>query len=362
MVAFCSVLAVHGQVSMDSTNKIPVELINKRNLLVFPVIASSIETKLMFGAAGSLTFHLSKTDTNTRTSNLQSLVAYTLNKQFIAALNGAEYFNKEKYILNQQLSYSAFPDKFWGLGNNTPDSNVENYNYHQYYIYLHLMRHLGNNLYLGALYELQGVYNVEYELGGIFDKENITGRDGYLVSGLGLSFTYDTRNDAFAPNKGWFAQAYFNHFDKVFGSKYNYTNFVLDVRTYIRFFKKQVLALQAYGFTNSSEEVPFRSLATFGGYNSMRGYYDGRYREKNQYVLQAEYRFPIYKRFGAAVFTDCGDVGHTIHDFSWNTIKYSYGGGLRFQLTKKEKLNLRIDYGIGANNNNGFYLQLAEAF
>ncbi|MFX5793932.1 hypothetical protein ABTD98_22955, partial [Acinetobacter baumannii] len=61
-------------------------------------------------------------------------------------------------------------------------------------------------------------------------------------------------------------------------------------------------------------------------------------------------------------FTDCGDVGHTIHDFSWNTIKYSYGGGLRFQLTKKEKLNLRIDYGIGANNNNGFYLQLAEAF
>mgnify|MGYP001051682299 CR=1 FL=1 len=361
-ICLCNTLVLNSQVSANASLKKNADTVNKKSLLIFPIIANSIETRLMLGVAGSFTFHLSKTDSNTRTSNLQSLVAYTLNKQFIAAINGAEYFNKEKYILNHQFSYSAFPDKFWGIGNNTPDSAVENYNYHQYYIYLHLMRHLGDNLYLGALYELQNVYNVEYIHGGIFDTENIAGRNGYLASGLGLSFTYDTRNDAFAPDKGWFAQTYFNHFDKVFGSNYNYTNYVVDIRTFLKIYKRQVLALQAYWFITDGKEIPFRSLATFGGYNSMRGYYDGRYRDKNQYVLQAEYRFPIYKRFGVVVFADCGDVSNTANSFALNTLKYSYGAGLRFQLSKKEKLNLRIDYGIGANNNSGFYLQLAEAF
>ncbi|MBS1627287.1 MAG: BamA/TamA family outer membrane protein [Bacteroidetes bacterium] len=362
LICLCITATLNSQTPSKVVPKKNTDTVNKKSLLVFPIIANSIETKLMLGVAGSFTFHLSKSDTNTRTSNIQSLVAYTLNKQFIAAINGAEYFNKEKYILNHQLSYSAFPDKFWGIGNNSPDSAEENYNYHQYYIYLHLMRHLGDNLYLGALYELQNVYNVEYTHGGIFDKEDIAGRYGYLASGLGISFTYDTRNDAFAPNKGWFAQAYFNHFDKLLGSKYNYTNYVVDIRTFLSIYKKQVLALQAYWFITDGKEIPFRSLATFGGYNSMRGYYDGRYRDNNQYVFQAEYRFPIYKRIGAVVFADCGDVSHTISGISLNTLKYSYGGGLRFQLSKKEKLNLRLDYGIGTHNNSGFYLQLSEAF
>ena len=39
-----------------------------------------------------------------------------------------------------------------------------------------------------------------------------------------------------------------------------------------------------------------------------------------------------------------------------------YGGGLRIALNQTERLNLRLDYGIGAGKSNGFYLQLGEAF
>jgi outer membrane protein assembly factor BamA len=333
-----------------------------KHLLLFPVITKSIETGWAFGTAAAFNFKFSKKDTISRTSNMQALVLYSLHQQFLAALNGTTFFPKENYILSHQLSYSSFPDKFWGMGNNTPDSAEENYSYHQFYIYLHAQRHLGHRLFIGGLYEFQKVMHVEFQKGGIFDKENIAGREGYKVSGLGLSFTYDTRNDAFAPSKGTFAQLYFNHFNPLFGSDYNYTNIVIDYRKYFTIYKKQVLALQAYSFNNVGSEVPLRSIATLGGSGSMRGYYDGRYRDKEQLVFQAEYRVPIFKRFGAVGFFSCGDVSNTMFNYTFADLKYSGGGGLRFALNKSEKLNLRLDYGFGQKGNSGLYFQLGEAF
>lgn len=331
-------------------------------ILIFPVLTKSIETSWSFGAASSSTFHFSKSDTASRTSNMQAIILYSLKKQFIAAINGAQYFKNEKYILNEQMSYSSFPDKFWGLGKHSPDSAEEDYNFKQYYIYLHLMRHLGNNLYIGLVFENQKLLEVDYKQGGVFDQQQVDGRTPYKIAGLGLSITYDDRNNAFAPDRGNFAQLYFNRFDKALSSDYEYTNFVIDLRKFIPIGKKNVLALQAYSYTNLGDRVPLRSLATLGGMSSMRGFYDGRYRDKQQLVLQSEIRHSFNKRFGIVGFGNIGDVGHNIGDFSYKDLKYTYGAGLRYSINKSEKLNLRLDYGIGPGKNHGLYFELGEAF
>lgn len=336
--------------------------LNRHRLLILPIIARSVETNWSFGAAVSSTFHLrSATDSLTRTSNMQALALYSLNKQLVLAINGSIYFPGEKYILNQQISYSYFPDKFWGIGKTTPDSNEEPYNYRQFYIYLHPQRLVGRKLFLGFLYEFQKLWNVRYQAGGLFDKEQVTGRYGYIVSGLGASITYDTRNNAFAPDRGMMMQFHLSHFNHIFGSDYVYTNFVIDMRKYFKVYKQQVLALQGYGFFNAGE-VPLRSLASLGGANSMRGYYDGRYRDKNQLIFQAEYRIPLFWRIGCVAFSDLGNVGSTLNELNFDHIKYSYGGGIRIALSKAERLNLRLDYGIGPGTARGFYFQLGEAF
>ncbi len=349
-----SFLNVKGQID---TLKVP----QTHNVLVLPVIARSIETNWSFGIANSFTFHLNPKDKYVRTSNIQALALYSLRKQFIVAINGSIYFPGEKYIINQQLSYSYYPDKFWGLGNNSQDSSEENYNYKQYYIYLHPQARVGNKIYLGLLYEFQRLFDVQYDSGGLFDKENIYGRHGYHVSGLGASFTYDTRNNAFAPDKGVMLQFYFNHFANYFGSDYNYTNFVIDARKFLRTYQKQVLAIQALAFFNAGD-VPLRSLALLGGANKMRGYYEGRYRDKNLVVIQTEYRLPLFWRFSGVAFGDIGNVSGNLSDMNFQYLKYSYGAGLRFALNPSEKLNLRLDYGIATGKSNGFYLQLGEAF
>jgi outer membrane protein assembly factor BamA len=355
LTLFCllSLLGSHSIAQKDSAKKLQI--------LVFPVITRSIETSWSFGAAGTSTFRMSKSDTISRTSNLQTILLYSLKKQLVAAINGAQYFKNEKYVLNEQISYSSFPDKFWGLGNKTPDQAEEAYDFKQFYTYLHLMRHLGKGMFIGALYEYQNLIENNYKAAGIFDQEQVVGRNGYHVSGFGMSFTYDTRNNAFAPNKGNLAQIYFNHFSPFFGSEHRYTNIVVDLRKYMTIRKNGVLALQAYSFNNTGNDVPLRSLATLGGMNSMRGYYDGRYRDKNQLVFQAEFRQQVYKRFGMVAFGNIGDVSH---DFSYglSDLKYSIGAGLRYAINKSEKLNIRLDYGIGPGKNQGFYFELGEAF
>lgn len=366
---FAAILPLVASAQHDSLRTLPVEKLklpikspaNIRHVLVLPIIARSIETGWSFGVASASTFHLKSRDTATRTSNAQALALYTTRKQFVVALNGSIYFPGERFIVNEQLSYSSFPDNFWGLGKHAPDSSKESYKFQQYYIYLHPQYKIGRNLFLGVVYEYQRVFNTQYLKGGLFDRQNVLGRNGYQVSGLGLSFTYDTRNNAFSPDRGVMLQFYFDHFAPLFGSDYQYTNYVLDLRRFIRVYKEQVLALQVFGSFNGGE-VPLRSLAYLGGANSMRGYYAGRYRDKNAAVVQAEYRVPLFWRIGAVGFGDIGNVGPELKDINFQHFKYSYGGGLRVALNQKEKLNLRLDYGLAKGRSQGFYLQIGEAF
>jgi len=341
----------------DSTLSSP-----KSKWVLFPVIARSIETGWSFGAASSTTFRMFKKDTISRTSNLQLLSLYSVKKQFIAAIEGSQYFGNESFILNEEISYSSFPDKFWGLGNQSKNENEEEYSFKQYYINLHLLRKIGKKLFVGVLFETQKLMNVDYQQGGIFDVEKVAGRNGYFIAGLGGSITYDSRNNAFSPNNGTFIQLYFNHFDRYLGSQFVYTNFVLDCRKYIEVSKKTVLALQMLSFNNSGEQIPLRSLATLGGTNSMRGFYDGRFRDKQQLVIQSEYRFPLYKRFSLVAFGSMGDVSERVNLYSLKNMKYAFGGGIRFAVNKSEKLNIRMDYGINSIGGSGLYFQLGEAF
>jgi len=336
--------------------------IKKSHFQVLPVVARSIETSWAFGSVGSLTFHPDVKDTVSRTSNLIFLGLYSINKQFISAINGTQYFKKERFVLSEQISYSSFPNKYWGIGNFTADNTEESYNFKQFYIYLHSMYKIAPHLFIGNLFEFQKLWEVSYNSGGLFDQDNVIGRKGYQVSGLGGSITYDSRNDAFYPDKGAFGQIYFNHFNPVFGSDYKFTSFEVDFRKFHYLAKNNILALQFYSLNNFGSQIPLRSLAYLGGASKMRGYYEGRYIDNNSLVLQSEYRFKLYKRISLVSFFGLGTLTDKISNYSLDAFKYSYGVGARFTLNKLEKLNIRLDYGIGSGKNNGFYLQIGESF
>ena len=75
---------------------------------------------------------------------------------------------------------------------------------------------------------------------------------------------------------------------------------------------------------------------------------------------QAEYRFPIYKRLGGAVFTGLGEVNDQFTNFDLSHTQATTGGGLRYFLDVKEQLNVRVDAGFGPYTN-GVYVCAGEA-
>ncbi|MFY8003529.1 MAG: BamA/TamA family outer membrane protein [Chitinophagaceae bacterium] len=336
--------------------------LRKNAILPLPLVIKSIETGWSFGAVTAATYYINKKDTFSRTSNSELIALYSLKRQFVTALNGTQYFNHEKLILSEQISFSSFPDKFWGIGPNAKNEAEESYSFKQIYVNLHPWIKLGRSLFIGFPFEMQKLISVDYKPGGLLETQNIAGRDGYFIAGLGTSITYDTRNHAFTPNGGTYLQLFFNHFDDYLGSHYTYSNLVVDFRKYMPLSRKTVLATQLNYFGVFGNQIPLRSLALLGGSNSMRGYHSGRFRDNQLLVAQAEWRHNFNKSLGIVFFGGLANVADSPGKFELRSIKHSFGGGFRFSLNKKERLNLRLDYGIGRDGNSGFYFQIGEAF
>jgi outer membrane protein assembly factor BamA len=332
----------------------------KKSFLIFPIAERSLETSWGFGQASVMFFRPKISDSTTRTSDVSLLTMYTLKSQLILALNSNIFFPHENNILRFQSSYSYFPDHFWGLGNNTPATNDENFTQKQFFINPQFLKRIHKDFYLGLSYEFQHSSDVNYTAGGIFDQQNVVGRFGGQSSGIGPIITWDTRNSSYSPTQGLFAEMQYISFGKFLGSDFKFTLFNMDYRQYFPVNKKAVFAMQAIlNFGNG--EVPFRKLAELGGSEMNRGYYSGRFTDKCQIAYQAEWRQFLFWRLGVVGFASMGQVSPSSDKFSIDGFHYAWGGGLRFQISKKERLNLRIDYGMGQNTQ-AFNFQLREAF
>ena len=341
---------------------IPVEHKKQKRLVLFPVIVKSPEYLWGAGVAGTFFFKLWH-DSTTRTSNLKNVSFYTLRNQLVLASDGTIYFPNEKFIMHFIASFSHFPDRFWGLGNETPSKNQEKYSISQFDLYPQLLRKVWSDFYLGVSYEFQNVYNFDYNRDGtsLFDLQNITGRNGGKISGAGLLFTWDSRNNAFSPSKGLYMQFFTGYYGDIFGSDFNFTIRNLDVRKYFSMPKDRVLAFQ-FNLISTIGDTPVRDLASIGSNSYMRGYYEGRYTDRTLIALQAEWRVPVTERWGFTTFAGVGRVAGSLNDiFQPQNLKPSIGIGLRYALRPKEKLNLRLDAGFGKQSQ-GTYINIGEAF
>jgi len=328
--------------------------------LAFPFFLKSPETYWGFGAVAVYFFKAKKNDLKIRTSDVNLVTLYTLRKQVVSVLGATIYFPEEKKIIRFQSSYSYYPDKFWGMGNHSRDESIEEYSMRQFFFNPQLLGKFFRNWYAGFSYEFQNVYDFDYVSNGIFDREDITGRHGGNVSGVGMLLTWDTRNHAYSPSKGLFAELNATAYDKRLGSDYNFTSFTLDFRKFVSVSRKSVLAFQGV-IKNNAGIVPFRNFSMLGGPEMMRGYYKGRFAATDLLAIQSELRYHLFWRLGLVVFAGAGEVSNHFSEIAFANLHYSGGGGVRLMVSKSEKLNLRLDYGIGKNSS-GLYVILKEAF
>ncbi len=329
-------------------------------LLAIPVLYYTPETKLAFGAGGVFTFRAGKDKAKTRPTSFWMLLVYTLNKQFQAMLKPQIYSIRNIYFISGTVLFEKFPQKFWGVGPDSLESAEETYTPQTILFQVALQRKISGYLYGGIEYKLDRTSILKRQTGGILDQGDLTGSQGGLISGLALSLTWDSRDNILFPRRGQYLQFSSAVHNKVLGSSFNFSRTTFDLRAFFPIRERHVIGLRAY-MNSCAGTPPFYQLSLLGGETLLRGYYKGRFRDKNILVVQAEYRLPLGKRFGLVGFAGLGDVAARFSDFKLLHWKYTIGAGIRFKLDVQEGTNLRLDVALGKESF-GFYITATESF
>jgi outer membrane protein assembly factor BamA len=331
-----------------------------QGILPVPIFYYTPETGIA-GGAGALYFARAEgSPVYVRPSATALLLIYTERKQFIAQLSGEWYLHNGRYRLDNDLLFMRYPQKFYGLGNDTPDSLEENYTSELFRYEFKALHALAQGLNVGFTGLFEARRFTELSPTGQLATARILGSQNGITSGIGPLVTLDSRDNIFAPQHGIYHLFSVVTFHQNLGSDFRFTKSTVNLRQYLLVADQQVLALQLYG-SFISGSAPFHKLAELGGQSQMRGYYEGRYRDKHYITAQAEYRTPLFWRIGFIAFAGFGDVANEIRLFNLRELKPSYGIGFRYFFSIQERLNLRLDFGFG-NNSSGMYIGPQESF
>ena len=340
-----------------------VKFFTSPKYIISPFAFYMPETNVVIGAGIKRFYDFGKLkDSLTRVSNITGSFQYSLNGQYLLRSQYQVFTNHEKYYITGYLGYSRFPMTYYGTGNDIDMNKNESVSFDYLKFDNIVYRKIGKNSFAGLGWRYFNMFHVKSKTNGMLESSNIEGSTGSKVSGLNISYLFDSRDNILTPSKGYYAQLIYSIHGNITGSTHSFSRWQLDTRYYFKPFTKRqdILAFQGYGFL-SDGDVPFNELAQMGGEMIMRGYYQGSYRDKNLLALQAEYRLQLLKRWGLVGFAGAGSIADAMNHFDINQTKPSYGGGLRFKINRKENVNVRVDYGLG-NGQQNIYFFIAEAF
>lgn len=329
------------------------------DVVPFALPAYQPETSWLLGGAAALVYQPPK-DSGRRESQLLLAGAASLRKQFTLSLSSDVYAWEDRLHLGGTLSAARFPDQFFGVGSDTRASEKEPYSPTYYELELSPKWRVLPALYVGPSGRLQ-IARVARQLpGGLLDRGEVTGERGGTTVQLGVSAFWDTRDSTLYPRSGALIRAQARMARRALGSTTEFNLLRIDGRSYWTMpYAQHVLALQAL-LELRGGEPPFYDTGKLGSGEMMRGYYEGRFRDRQHLALQAEYRTPLFWRVGSVVFASVGNVGRNLDSAMLSGLKPAAGAGLRLAPMKDVPVNLRLDVAYGSDL--FFYLNLGEAF
>jgi len=164
---------------------------------------------------------------------------------------------------------------------------------------------------------------------------------------LGLRLNRETTDNRFHPTKGTLLDFTSDLFSEALGSKYTFQSYRFTFNKYGSLSEKQVLAYNLF-VCGTGGTPPFYANCIYGANNELRGYTAGRYIDRYMFATQLEYRLSLPKRFGVVGFGGIGEVvpGGS-QAFRVNELLPAGGGGVRFQVSKIYRVNVRADFARG---------------
>ncbi len=337
---------------------------SKPQKLFYPTLAYAPETKWEFGTS-AVAVGYAKNDTNNRLSEIYGFTFFTTEKQYGGLMEHALYSDKNKWFFLGKLKVQSFPLSYHGIGAHSPKEKIAIVEAFSFNWKERFLRNVWRDFYIGIELDFQSLSRVNFRPAKA--AESFLTPQGYKGSnnlGIGMGLLYDNRHNVLNVRDGFFAESALLTYRKGLGSITDFSTIFTDFRYFQPIGKKNVLAIQSIGqFTLG--DAPFNQYALMGGEMIMRGYYLGRFRDKNFISLQTEYRMlplPFLKKFGFAIFASSGVIYNKVSTISPQFFKYAGGAGIHYLLFPKKDVWTRFDFAINNEGGNGFYLFIGCAF
>lgn len=317
----------------------------------------STDTKLGIGLVAAGLYRANANDTLLPPSNVSLFGDVSTVGFYMLGIRGTHIFPQDKYRADYTIYFYSFPCKFWGMGYDMgdDDSNKSDMKRWQARFKASFLFHLGDNLYLGPM------VSYDYVIGRRIERpELLNGMDQHTWNiGAGFSAVYDTRDVLTYPHRGFYINLSQCFRPRFMGNDYAFSTTELQVDAYQRVWKGAILAEDFRTMLNFGNPS-WGMMALFGNSNSMRGYYEGRYRDKHKMEAQVELRQHIWKRNSLTTWVGAGTVFHKFSEMRSRHILPNFGIGYRWEF--KKNVNVRLDYGFGKAGQTGFLFSINEAF
>lgn len=342
------------------------------------------DTKFGIGLIGAGLYRMDRQDKTIQPSSVSLFADISTVGFWLVGIKGTNIFPHDKYRLNYTLYLYSFPTRYWGIGyeNGSNSDNLTSIKRFQAKIKAEFLIRLTKNLYIGPTVQWDYVtgsldnkyYNPEnyresdadtpaqmeermladrHKREALFEGQKMTNRN----YSFGAVITYDSRDNMNNAYKGFFVEVRQLFKPRFLWNDYYGSTTQFEFDWYKQAWKGSVIAVQLAGQFNFGNPH-WGMMANIGSSNTMRGYYEGQYRDKHKLEAQVEIRQHIWRRFGMVAW---GGVGSAFHDGeSFKHLLPNYGLGLRWEF--KHRMNVRLDVGFGKRGTMGFVFNVNEAF
>lgn len=294
-----------------------------------------------------------------RPSTYQVSLVGTQTTQVTLQALGDIWTSNNKNRFNYELVWQRSPSKFFGMGPATGNAS-EKYTPINARLILTGQRRVARHLFVGGRLFLERSTLQEVAPGPLVS-DTVPGQLGWWLASVSGVVTWDSRDRYYVPLRGTYVNLQLTRGARALGSEFEYWRFVTDVRWYQAVAGEHVIAMQFYMDDVWDGTTAFERAPRLGGQNTLRGFFNGRFRASHALAVQGEYRTPEWWKLSAVAFVGTGGVANPGNFPAARDFRTAYGVGLRWAITHPDRLNLRIDRGWGPGSS-GTYFTVGEAF
>ena len=317
----------------------------------------STDTKLGLGLVAAGLYRTDRNDTILPPSNMSLFGDVSTVGFYMLGVRGLHIFPHDRYRLDYTLYFYSFPCKYWGIGyaNGNNDANETEMNRWQAQAKASFMFRVAPSTYIGPMLTFDFIEGKD-----IKNPELLEGMDRITRNtGVGLTFVYDSRDVTTNPKRGFYVNLSQCFRPKFMGNDYAFSTTDLRFNAYRRVWKGGIIATDLRSQLNFGNPS-WGMMALLGNSYSMRGYYEGRYRDKHKIEAQVELRQHVWKRNSVVAWVGAGTVFNKFSSMRMGHVLPNFGIGYRWEF--KKDVNVRLDYGFGKSGQSGFIFNINEAF